>query len=361
MRLVYISPVPWRSINQRPHFFAKMAVKYGVDELLWVEPYPSRFPNFGDLLPGRHAPEPSGLANIEHVEIVSAGSLIPLEPIEILFDFFNGSRINKLINSILDFVGTEEAGIVIGKPCRLSLALLKARDWDFSCYDAMDDFPSFYHGLSRTHMTLMEANLIKEVDIIMCSSHELYDKFIHDKKLLVLNACADGLTKEQDVDKGQGHVFGYIGTIASWFDWKWLIELANLNPTSSVHLFGPVKSRLPTCLPKNVILKGAIPHSQVMSEISKFDVAIIPFVINEITRFVDPVKYYEYALAEIPILSTNFGEMVWHHREIINKSNCHYSIPSGTLFFEHDHMKAGVPRWSERFAVLFDEVFQSCS
>ena len=109
MRLVYISPVPWCSINQRPHFFAKMAVKYGVDELLWVEPYPSRFPNFGDLLPGRHAPEPSGLANIDHVEIVSAGSLIPLEPIEILFNFFNGSRINKLINSILDFVGTETA------------------------------------------------------------------------------------------------------------------------------------------------------------------------------------------------------------------------------------------------------------
>ena len=146
MKLVYISPVPWSSINQRPHFFAKMAIKYGIDELLWVEPYPSRFPNLGDLIPGRHAPEPSDLANIEHFEIVSVGSLLPLEPIKILFDFFNGSRINKAVNSILEFVGTEQAGIVIGKPCRLSLALLNARCWDFSCYDAMDDFPSFIMG-----------------------------------------------------------------------------------------------------------------------------------------------------------------------------------------------------------------------
>lgn len=98
-----------------------------------------------------------------------------------------------------------------------------------------------------------------------------------------------------------------------------------------------------------------------MSEISKFDVAIIPFVNNEITRFVDPVKYYEYALAQIPILSTNFGEMAWHHKEIKNKCNCHYSVPVGTLFFSHDHMKNGVPRWSERFAVLYNEVFKNCS
>lgn len=361
MKLVYISPVPWSSINQRPHFFAKMAIKYGVDELLWVEPYPSRFPNFGDLLPGRHAPEPSDLENIESLKVISVGALLPLEPIKILFNFFNGHRITKAINSICNFVGAEQAGIVIGKPCRLSVALLNARRWEFSCYDAMDDFPSFYNGLSRTHMALMEANLIKEVDIIMCSSHELYDKFVHDKKLLVLNACADGLTKEQGTDKGREHVFGYIGTIASWFDWQWVIELASLNPASSVHLFGPVKSRIPPILPKNVILKGAIPHSQVMSEISKFDAAIIPFMVNDITRFVDPVKYYEYALAEIPILSTNFGEMTWHYKESQSQSQNHYPVPVGTLFFPHDHIKTGVPRWSDRFAVLYDEVFQNCS
>lgn len=361
MKLVYISPVPWSSINQRPHFFAKMAIKYGVDELLWIEPYPSRLPNIGDLLPGRHAPEPSDLANIKGLEIISTGALVPVEPIKILFYFFNGNRINKTIQSIFEFVGSEKAGVVIGKPCRLSLSLLKAKRWDFSCYDAMDDFPSFYSGLSRKHMAIMEANLIKEVDIVMCSSHKLYDKFVHDKKLLVLNACADGLKKERGNDNGKEHIFGYIGTIASWFDWQWVIDLAGLNPKSSIHIFGPVKSKIPNGLPGNITLKGAIPHSQVMSEISKFDVAIIPFVNNEITKFVDPVKYYEYALAEIPILSTNFGEMAWHHNEIKNKCGCHYSVPVGTLFFSHDHMKTGVPRWSERFAVLYNEAFKNCS
>lgn len=359
MKLVYISPVPWSSINQRPHFFAKTAMEYGVDELLWIDPYPSRFPNLGDFVPGRHAPEPSDLAHIEGLQIISAGSLLPLEPVKILFNLFNGTRITTVINAVLDFIGNDKAGIVIGKPCRLALDLLNAINWDFSCYDAMDDFPSFYNGLSKNHMTNMENCLTKEVNTILCSSHALYEKFSHHHKLLVLNACADGLTKEKVIGNASSQVFGYIGTIASWFDWEWVIELANLNPTSFVHLFGPVKARLPASLPRNIILKGAIPHSQVMLEISKFDVAIIPFIINDITRFVDPVKYYEYALSEKPVISTAFGEMLWHHGELSDKTNCPYLSPAGSLFFSYDHMKNTVPRWSDRFAVLYNEVINN--
>lgn len=356
MKLVYVSPVPWSSINQRPHFFAKMAMEYGVDELLWIDPYPSRFPNLGDLVPGRHAPEPSDLESMPNLKIISVGSLIPLEPLKLLFKFFNGNKISATIDIVLDFVGSDRAGLVIGKPCRISIDLLNARKWNFSCYDAMDDFPSFYNGLSRKHMTIMEDGIVKIVDAILCSSHALYDKFSHQKKLLVLNACSDTLIKEQYSGKNNEHIFGYIGTIASWFDWGWVAELAELNPESCIRLFGPVKTRVPANLPKNIVFKGAIPHSQVMSEVSMFDVAIIPFLINDITHFVDPVKYYEYALSDKPIISTAFGEMLWHHKSLSNKISCPYSVPDATLFFPHNHLENKVPRWSNRFEVVYEEV-----
>ena len=40
-----------------------------------------------------------------------------------------------------------------------------------------------------------------------------------------------------------------------------------------------------------------------------FDVGLIPFANNDVTAYVDPVKYYEYRALGLPVLSTRFGEM----------------------------------------------------
>ena len=36
---------------------------------------------------------------------------------------------------------------------------------------------------------------------------------------------------------------------------------------------------------------------------------IIPFKVNRLTAAVDPIKYYEYRAAGLPVISTEFGEM----------------------------------------------------
>lgn len=358
MKIVYLSAVPWLSISQRPHFFAKYALTHATQELLWIEPYPSRFPTLADLPPGRHAPEPAGLDLIEGLQLARLGFVAPVEPIPALFKLLNQGKIKKIIDDIKNFI-SEDTILVIGKPCLLANMLIKQFKWRQVWYDAMDDFPSFYSGLSKKNTANLEKEIARQVDRIFCSSHALIEKFSSiapSKTELVLNACSDDMQKIHIPKASHEKItFGYIGTIASWFDWKWVFELATKNPEAIINLVGPRKTGIPESLPQNIILEPPIPHPQVMKKISTFDYVIIPFLQNDITKYVDPVKFYEYRLAGKAILSTPFGEMLWHHKEEAYNSDTTLgiTIPDNTLVFPSPKKPNDIPRWSGRFSHVF--------
>jgi hypothetical protein len=50
-----------------------------------------------------------------------------------------------------------------------------------------------------------------------------------------------------------------------------------------------------------------------MQEAAGFTVGLIPFLINELTDGVDPVKYYEYRALGLPVVATPFGELARRH------------------------------------------------
>lgn len=357
MKVVYLSAVPWLSINQRPHFFAKYGLTNGINNLLWIEPYVSRFPSLADLIPGRHALEPSGLDIISGLELSTLGLVIPIEPINFLFKLLNKRKIDKIISDILKFISNDTI-LVIGKPSLLGLILIEHFKWRSIWYDAMDDFPSFYSGISRRNTIRMEKEISIRVDRILCSSHALMDKFSiygEKKTSLVLNACADELCSShiKRTIFSDKIIFGYIGTIASWFDWNWVKDLAEKNPDALIKIVGPIKTKIPLFLNKNIVFEAPIPHYKVMEKISEFDAVIIPFIQNELTKHVDPVKFYEYQLAGKPILSTPFGEMLWHYRQ--EPQDYNFNVPENTLVFPPPQKESHVPRWSERFCHVFND------
>jgi hypothetical protein len=59
----------------------------------------------------------------------------------------------------------------------------------------------------------------------------------------------------------------------------------------------------------NVHCLPPVPQHQVYQTMARFDVGLIPFANNDVTAYVDPVKYYEYRALGLPVLSTRFGEM----------------------------------------------------
>lgn len=303
----------WSSYAQRPHAMVKYFLDQGGESVLWVDPYPTRLPSTRDMsrrtaFPNQQTPLLAG------VSLLNPGGL-PIEPIP------GGAWVNKqlyhghALKRIIAFA-VNPVTVGVGRPSALALYTLRALSRVASFYDAMDDFPEFYDGLSRASMARNEAAIAGAVDRIYASSHVLETKFAYRKDAVVSlpNACDMALLPPV-YRKKDGHiVFGYIGTIGTWFDWDIVIELARAVPEAEVHLVGPCFSPPQFELPRNVQLYGPCQLTEIGEYLQRFSVGLIPFKNTHLTASVDPIKYYEYRGMGLPILSTSFGNMTQRGR-----------------------------------------------
>lgn len=313
MKLVYLSPLPWDSFTQRPHEFVEYFHASTGGDVLWINPYPTRLPRFSDLISRPQSNLTRGIPN--WIKIITPIAL-PIEPIPFL------SLINYFFfTSILDHVSgfiDHNTMIATGKPSFLATIILARFPTLGSIYDAMDDFPEFYTGIAQRSMTYYESKMSKQCHKILVSSHELKNKFSdqHSDVQLVLNGYRSQLP--MPIDRAKNHptkVIGYIGTIAQWFDWELVLQLAVTHPNYIFRLIGPQHCSPPQRLPSNIELCPAVNHADAIISMQQFDVGLIPFKQNYLTKSVDPIKYYEYRALGLPVLSTSFGEMIYRGEE----------------------------------------------
>lgn len=95
----------------------------------------------------------------------------------------------------------------------------------------------------------------------------------------------------------------YAGALFEWFDFDLLREVAILRPEINFILLGFHHKPLPP-LPSNVKYLGQKKQSELPSYFNHCDCGIIPFRANELTRHVNPLKFYEYAASDLPCVST---------------------------------------------------------
>lgn len=284
--------------------------------MLWIDPYPTRLPQLADFR--RVTVEGERSTNVTNKKIVPAWLTIlrprslPMEPLP------GASMINRLIwkevFQVIDrFVERGECLFGIGKPSALALHVLNRHPSVRSLYDAMDDFPAFYFGLSRAAMARRERAIAARVSQISVSSSALAQRFsiYHQKLTRALNACSveDLPPVNVSISNLRRPVLGYVGTIGHWFDWSVVFNLAKDNPSMCIRLVGPLYVGPPGPLPWNIELLPACDHATAMRHMQEFSVGLIPFKEIELTASVDPIKYYEYRALGLPVLSSRFGEM----------------------------------------------------
>ena len=194
MRLVYLSPVRWRSFPQRPHKLVEwFHLRHGGD-VLWVDPYPTRLPAWRDLR--RMSPDwNSGFAEASERAFewltVFRPYALPLEP-------FTGTvglnrmllwKVHVAVSNFLSGNGGRVIGI--GKPSTLALEVLQRHPDVTSFFDAMDDFPAFYKGVAKRAAERSVDRIASRVSSILISSEALKRRFRsqRSKLLLVRNAC----------------------------------------------------------------------------------------------------------------------------------------------------------------------------
>ncbi len=319
--LVYLSAVPWFSFEQRPQKFVRWAHGAFDGDIHWIEPYPTRLPQLADLK--RASAPPLTITSNEvpdwlHIHRVKA---LPIEPVPAVHRI-NATLWRRLVETYKDLCAQTPAVLVIGKPSRLARALMALGVHKHAVYDAMDDFPAFYKGMSRRALERSEHQIATHVDEVWASSTALLQKFEHGpaRTRLIHNGFEAvtgplATTPTASAPPQGKRVFGYLGTIAEWFDWEWILHLAQHYPQDEIRIIGPMLSPFEGTLPSNVTLHPATPQSRALTEMRQFDVGLIPFQRTQLIKSVDPVKYYEYRSLGLSVLSTDFGEMSYRSEE----------------------------------------------
>jgi len=287
-------------------------LEQGMEAVLWVEPYPCRFPYWSDLVSAKR--QEQCLSSLpSRVEVLHVPAL-PLEPLG-LGRWLNRNFLwRQTWRRIERFAAEGRFVLGIGRPCSLALAALRRLRPARSFYDAMDNFPEFYDGLARQVMYRNEEAVAAEVDFVLASSTFLAEKFAR-RGLPVEKVMNAGFPAELSTDcytareNTRSPIFGYLGCIGRWFDWPLVIRFAKAVPWAWLDLVGPLAAPLPEKLPININLHPACSTAEAGECLSRFSVGFIPFYNNTLTAGVDPIKYYDYRAAGLPVLSTSFGEM----------------------------------------------------
>jgi glycosyltransferase involved in cell wall biosynthesis len=105
-------------------------------------------------------------------------------------------------------------------------------------------------------------------------------------------------------------ILGFTGLLADWVDLTLLAELAKRRPEWSIVLIGrsDVDLRVFDGL-GNVHLLGHRPYDRLPEFLRGFDVALLPFVNNELTVNANPLKLREYLAAGLPVIASPIPEV----------------------------------------------------
>ena len=308
MNLVYAAPVSCSSFAQRAHHFVAFCNRMSGGRTLWINPYPGRLPRFGDLQRSRPGVYP----------LIDAAVEILFPPAWCADPIMRPSWLRQVVwKPVLKRIAifTQEADwmLAIGRPSFLALHLLEQMKCSISCYDAMDDFPEFHRGRAQALNRQIESKIARQVDQIIVSSSALREKFI--LRGYGAELVRNGFDSRQQALRritGNELVFGYIGTIGAWFDWALVAQMARVLPEVRFDLVGPVMTPPKVALPANVRCLGECSSEELPDRLQRFTIGIIPFKVSRLTAAVDPIKYYEYRAAGLPVVSTKFGEMCKH-------------------------------------------------
>ena len=123
------------------------------------------------------------------------------------------------------------------------------------------------------------------------------------------------ITAPADQDGLPGPRLGYVGVIDERLDLGLIDAIAASHPEWSIVMVGPVVKISEEDLPRrpNLHYLGGKAYEALPAYLAGWDVALMPFALNEATRFISPTKTPEYLSAGCPVVSTAITDVVRHY------------------------------------------------
>ena len=193
-------------------------------------------------------------------------------------------------------------------------------------YDCMDELSSF--RFAPPELRLNEEALLRRADVVFTGGHSIYEakrdrhRNIHPFPSSVdtahFAAARSARTAPADQLAIKGPILGYYGVIDERIDLKLIANVAAARPDWSLVLVGPLAKLDPADLPRapNIHYLGRKDYAELPAYVSGWDVALMPFALNEATRFISPTKTPEYLAAGRPVVSTPITDVVRHYGDM---------------------------------------------
>lgn len=193
--------------------------------------------------------------------------------------------------------------------------IARAIPHELAVYDIYDDHSEYDYvriNLRRKrYTTLIERNLLGEVDLAFAVSHKLVRErsglapihYLPNGVDLVVAESAKRAALPHELSGLPRPIAGYLGSYDSRLDWDLVDAMALARPNWSFVFVGGGETE-PLRPAPNVHLLGNRPYPEALRYVNGFDLALIPFVLDELTAAVCPAKLFDYLALGKPILST---------------------------------------------------------
>ncbi|HEY0393930.1 MAG TPA: glycosyltransferase, partial [Candidatus Elarobacter sp.] len=189
-------------------------------------------------------------------------------------------------------------------------------------YDVMDDLSSFADAPQG--LLLRQRRLLAEAAVVFTGGRSLHrgisSQRRHGVHLFPSGVDTAHYARSRALRQPRDRrVAGYVGVIDERLDLDLVGRLAEELPDWTIRMVGPVTKIDEGLLPRraNIEYTGMTAYDQLPEAMAGFDVALMPFALNEHTHNISPTKTLEYLAAGLPVVGTAVPDVVADHADVV--------------------------------------------
>lgn len=309
--LLVFSHLRWGFVHQRPqHLLSRLAGRWRV--LFVEEPV--------------HLPPEDGAARLDAVAVTPELTVLaPHTPVKA--PGFHDDQIAVLDALLQDHLDTHGLHVDIAwLYTPMALPLANRLGADCLVYDCMDELSAFRGA--PLQLRQRESALLQQAALVLTGGPSLYEarKALHTNIHCFRSAvdaahfspagldltgplAREAQALQQDLPRPR---VGFFGVVDERMDVALIAHLAACHPDWALVMVGPVVKIDPATLPRpdNIHWLGMRSYELLPYLMLGWDLALMPFALNESTRFISPTKTLEYMAGGLPVVSTPIHDVV---------------------------------------------------
>ncbi len=248
----------------------------------------------------------------------------------------------------------------------------------YDCVDDLATFPAYHRAEPLTRLLGREALLVRSANAMIVTSPRLLEIFAgHAHRIKLVGNVADyDFFAQPPVGEhplwhgtlGRRLIFvGALNTLK--VDLSMLRSLAAALPNDTLMLVGPIMGnpaewqeleQMP-----NVHLAGKVAYAELPSVLNGADVALIPYNLNQYTASCNPMKFYEYMAAGLPVVTSRLpaltesedSDVTYFYRDRVTMINAiEKAVVDKSAGREQRQARARNHTWESRLGQILDEL-----